>query len=71
MDLKRVIATLPWLRKLWLFLPSPLRIPLLLISAVVWLWRRGKGEDPDQGPGQGPGQLGPDQGAPRDPSRTG
>ena len=51
MDLKRVIATLPVLRKLWRFLPGPLRLPLLVVGAVVWLWRRGRGEDPEQGGG--------------------
>lgn len=50
MDVKRVIASLPWLRKLWRFLPGPLRVPLLLVGAVVWLWQRSRGEDPDHAP---------------------
>lgn len=44
MNLRQVIATLPWLRKLWRFLPGPLRVPLLVVAAVVWLWRRGSDE---------------------------
>lgn len=47
MDLKRIIAAAPWLRKLWRVMPGPLRIPLLVVALVVWLVRRGEGEDPE------------------------
>lgn len=43
MNLKAVIASLPWLRRLWRFLPGPLRIPVLVLAFVVWLWRRREG----------------------------
>lgn len=50
MDLQKIIAALPWLRRLWRWLPGPLRIPLLVVAAVIWLWRRG--DDQDEGPQQ-------------------
>ncbi len=30
-----IIGALPWLRRAWRFLPPPLRIPVLLIAAVI------------------------------------
>lgn len=45
MDIGKTIAAWPWLRRLWRFLPGPLRIPLLVIGLVGWLWRRARGED--------------------------
>lgn len=44
MDLKTTIASVPILRKAWRVIPGPLRIPLLLIGAVVWLYKRGDDE---------------------------
>lgn len=44
MDLQKIIAALPWLRRLWRWMPGPLRIPLLVVALVVWLWRRGDDE---------------------------
>jgi hypothetical protein len=32
-----IIAALPWLRRLWRLTPPPLRVPLLLLVAVVGL----------------------------------
>lgn len=45
MDLRKIIAAWPLLRRLWRFLPGPLRIPLLVIAAVGWLWQRLRGQD--------------------------
>jgi hypothetical protein len=45
-NLQQIIAALPWLRRAWKFLPGPLRIPLLVIAAVVGLWRRGQDDEP-------------------------
>ena len=47
MNLRTLIAAAPWLRRLWRFLPGPLRIPVLVLAAVVWLWRRMRGEEPE------------------------
>lgn len=52
MNVKQVIASLPWLRRMWRFLPGPLRVPLLVVGAVVWLWRRRAGS-PDVPPADG------------------
>ncbi|MEX1177442.1 MAG: hypothetical protein WEB09_03180 [Nitriliruptor sp.] len=35
MDPRAIIAALPWLRRLWRFLPGPLRVPLLLVAAGI------------------------------------
>lgn len=48
MDLKSVITTVPLLRKAWRVLPGPLRIPLLVGGAAVWLYRRSKDEEPSE-----------------------
>lgn len=45
MNLRRLVAALPWLRSLWRYLPGPLRIPLLVIAAGVWVWRKATGGD--------------------------
>lgn len=47
MDLTAIIAALPWLRKLWRWLPGPLRVPLLVAAAAIWLYRRVRGRDDD------------------------
>lgn len=46
MNLRQLISSAPLLRRLWRFLPGPLRIPVLVLGAILWLWRRGKGEEP-------------------------
>ncbi len=46
MDLKQVVAAWPLLRSLWRYLPGPFRIPVLVAAGAVWLWQRGRGEDP-------------------------
>lgn len=45
MNLRQLISAAPWLRGLWRFLPGPLRIPVLVLAAVTWLWRRTQGQD--------------------------
>lgn len=50
MDLKKVIATVPLLRRGWRLLPGPLKLPVLVAGGVYWLYRRGRGEtDPTSG----------------------
>jgi hypothetical protein len=34
-NLKAIIASLPWLRRIWRWLPGPLRVPLLLVAAAI------------------------------------
>lgn len=53
MNLRQLLPALPWLRRLWRFLPGPLRLPLLAVGAVVWLWRRARGEDQPAEDGEG------------------
>ncbi|MDX1621149.1 MAG: hypothetical protein R3320_09175 [Nitriliruptorales bacterium] len=45
MDLKKAIAALPWLRRAWRILPGPLRLPLLVVGAVYWLWKKFRGQE--------------------------
>jgi hypothetical protein len=39
MELKSLIAAIPFLRRLWAWLPGPLRIVVVLLAAVVALYR--------------------------------
>lgn len=59
---RKIVTSLPILRRAWRWLPGPFRIPLLVIGAVIYLWRRvsDRGEsdapataaaDPDTAPG--------------------
>jgi hypothetical protein len=34
-NLKAIIASLPMLRRAWKFLPGPLRVPVLVIAAII------------------------------------
>lgn len=43
MDLRKIIASWPLLRRLWRWMPGPLRIPLLVVAVVAWGWRRLRG----------------------------
>jgi hypothetical protein len=43
MDLSTVLAAAPLVRKAWKLIPGPLRIPLLVGAAVVWVWQRDDG----------------------------
>lgn len=45
MNLQAIIAAMPWLKKLWDWLPRRLRFPLLGLAAFVWLYRRLRGND--------------------------
>lgn len=56
MDLKTVIASVPILRKAWRVVPGPLRIPLLLVGAVVWLYKRGD-DEPQEPPADQPART--------------
>ena len=38
MDPRAIMASLPLLRKLWRWLPGPLRVPVLLIAAIIGTW---------------------------------
>lgn len=38
MDPRAIMASLPLLRKAWRWLPGPLRVPVLLIAAVIGTW---------------------------------
>jgi hypothetical protein len=59
-NLRAIVSSLPLLRRAWRILPGPLRIPLLLIGAAVYLWSRVTGRDlpteqGDASAGQGSG----------------
>lgn len=38
MNPRAIIASLPLLRKIWRWLPGPLRVPVLLIAAIIGTW---------------------------------
>jgi hypothetical protein len=38
MDPRAILASLPLLRKAWRWLPGPLRIPVVLIAAIIGTW---------------------------------
>jgi hypothetical protein len=55
-NLRAIVSSIPLLRRAWRFLPGPLRIPLLVIGALVYLGRRMSGRDaPTDERGQGSG----------------
>ena len=39
MNPQAIISALPWLRRLWKFLPPNLRVPVLLIAAAIGVWQ--------------------------------
>lgn len=47
MDARTALMSVPMLRKAWRLVPGPLRLPLLVIGAIVWFVRRSKGETAD------------------------
>ncbi len=49
MNLKAIIATLPLLRRLWRWLPGPLRIIALAIAGVIAVKRVFSGDDTEAG----------------------
>jgi hypothetical protein len=53
-NLRSILASLPLLRRVWRWLPGPLRIPALLVGAVVW-WFKRRSDDEAGGAG-GTGQ---------------
>ncbi len=38
MNPRSIVMSLPLLRRLWRFLPGPLRLPVLAVGAVVAIW---------------------------------
>jgi hypothetical protein len=40
LNLGAIVAALPWLRRAWRVVPGPFRIPLLLIAAVIWVYKK-------------------------------
>lgn len=45
MNIKKAISALPWLRRLWRVMPGPLRVPLLAVGALYWLWKKFRGQE--------------------------
>lgn len=39
MNPQAIISAIPMLRRLWKFLPPPLRVPVLLIAAAIGVWQ--------------------------------
>lgn len=63
MDVSKMLAAAPFLRRAWRALPGPLRIPVVVVAAIVWfVRRRGEGDaaEPDVPAGGSP--------APEEPS---
>ena len=50
-NLRAIVTSLPLLRRAWRVLPGPLRIPLLLIGAGIYVWSRMTGRDLPTGQG--------------------
>jgi hypothetical protein len=44
-NVRAIVTSLPLLRRAWRLLPGPLRIPVLLIGAGIYLWRRMTGRE--------------------------
>jgi hypothetical protein len=44
-NVRAIVTSLPLLRRAWRLLPGPFRIPVLVIGAGVYLWRRMTGRD--------------------------
>ncbi|MEX1162533.1 MAG: hypothetical protein WEB03_03035 [Nitriliruptor sp.] len=55
MDPKAIIAALPWLRRAWRIVPGPLRVPLLLIAAVIGVVQFIQGRKAEQAEGAAQG----------------
>lgn len=47
MDAKTALMSVPMLRKAWRVVPGPLRVPLLVVGAIIWFVRRDKGGSAD------------------------
>lgn len=56
MDVKTLMASAPMIRKAWRMVPGPLKIPLIVIAAIVWFVKRG-----GDGDGEGTSGDGTDQ----------
>ena len=57
MNPRAIIAALPWLRRLWRFLPAPLRVPLLLVAAGIGIVQFLQGRKADQAAQDGSGEV--------------
>ncbi len=40
MDPSTVLAAAPYAKKAWKLVPPNLRLPLIVVGVVVWLWKR-------------------------------
>lgn len=40
MDASTVLAAAPYAKKAWKLIPPNLRLPLIAVGVVVWLWKR-------------------------------
>lgn len=52
MDLKSIIAAMPLLRRLWRWMPGPLKGIVLLIALIVAVKRMFGDDEPDGGEGE-------------------
>lgn len=53
MDVKTLMASAPMIRKAWRIVPGPLKIPLIVVAAIIWFVKRGNGDDePTAGAGE-------------------
>lgn len=46
-DVKTLMASAPMIRKAWRVVPGPLKIPLIVVAAIVWFVKRGNGDGDD------------------------
>lgn len=47
MDWRAVIAAVPFLRRLWRWLPGPLRVVVVVVAVVIAISRMLRGDTPD------------------------
>lgn len=45
MDLSKIIAAAPVVKKAWRWTPAPLRVPLLVAGAAVLAWKYFSGDE--------------------------
>lgn len=51
MDVKTLMASAPMIRRAWRIVPGPLKIPLIVVAAIVWFVKRGDGDGAPAGNG--------------------
>ncbi len=47
MDWRAIIAAVPFLRRLWRWLPGPLRVVVVVVAVVIAISRMLRGDTPD------------------------